>query len=162
MWWSRRHLRFLIKCDDDAFVDIDMVIADLIASAPVGLHVWDGLKPYFELWSTWLLVKEIRTRVWPIMPKYLPSPHLRFKTEPAGLLWGHVPWPFCFPATGPKHSGSRSWHWWSPTEMPQTNTSSPTRPTCKRKKHNGMPSLPKIFTALWPGRSTPCSNSHAE
>eukprot|EP00913_Durusdinium_trenchii_P004006 g3710.t1 len=34
---SRRHLRFLIKCDDDAFVDIDTVTADLIASAPVGL-----------------------------------------------------------------------------------------------------------------------------
>ena len=33
----RRHLRFLIKCDDDAFVDIDTVTADLIASAPVGL-----------------------------------------------------------------------------------------------------------------------------
>ena len=31
-----QRLRFLIKCDDDAFLDIDAVAADLIASAPVG------------------------------------------------------------------------------------------------------------------------------
>ncbi|CAK9028252.1 3-galactosyltransferase 15) (Galactosyltransferase 1) [Durusdinium trenchii] len=45
---SRRHLRFLIKCDDDAFVDIDTVTADLIASAPVGLlwgHVMALVEP---------------------------------------------------------------------------------------------------------------------
>ncbi|CAJ1377312.1 unnamed protein product [Effrenium voratum] len=41
-------LRFLIKCDDDAFVDIDAVTADLLASAPVGLlwgHVMALVEP---------------------------------------------------------------------------------------------------------------------
>lgn len=36
---ARRCLRFLLKCDDDAFVDIDAVVADLMASAPIGAAV---------------------------------------------------------------------------------------------------------------------------
>ncbi|CAE7546671.1 GALT1 [Symbiodinium sp. CCMP2592] len=41
-------LRFLIKCDDDAFLDIDAVAADIMASAPVGLlwgHVMALVEP---------------------------------------------------------------------------------------------------------------------
>ncbi|CAE7258461.1 GALT1 [Symbiodinium natans] len=41
-------LRFLIKCDDDAFLDIDAVAADIMGSAPVGLlwgHVMALVEP---------------------------------------------------------------------------------------------------------------------
>ncbi|CAE8737945.1 unnamed protein product, partial [Polarella glacialis] len=30
--------RFLVKCDDDAFIDIDAMVADLLVSPPVGLY----------------------------------------------------------------------------------------------------------------------------
>merc|ERR1711871_638132 len=40
-------LRFLLKCDDDAFIDVDAVFSDVLARAPTGLY-WGHLMALVE------------------------------------------------------------------------------------------------------------------
>ena len=76
-----RRLRFLIKCDDDAFIDIDAVAADIMASAPVG-----------ELWSCMSsLQKNLHRMQIAKLQICQDDPCSVLELSPAaGLLWGHA------------------------------------------------------------------------
>ena len=80
---ARNRLRFLIKCDDDAFLDIDAVAADIMASAPVG-QLWScmrSLQPHFHR-------MQAIAKLW--IREDAPCNMLELPPA-AGLLWGHVP-----------------------------------------------------------------------